>query len=220
MDVDITILIANYNKASLLGRAIRSCLGQLILRTNIEIIVIDDCSTDDSLVRLSEFSDNVKILQNDVNMGIGAVSAHGLTIAKGRYFLRVDPDDYLSHSYCLVHKNLLDYNSEFAFSYSDLIEVDEKAIKTKEVSLRDQKVLYQHGAGVMFRTKVLRQIGGYDVSLRNAEDYDLLLRLKKAGYNGFHIPLPLYRYYRQADSLTRRQDRSKFISLVEEKNNV
>lgn len=219
-DVDISILIANYNNANYVTRAVRSCLNQLILRTQIEIIVIDDCSTDNSLNALREFQSSVVVVKNDVNMGIGYVSAKGLELAKGKYFMRVDSDDYLSNSACLIHTQILENNSHIAYSYSDIIEIDDAGVKSTIVSLSDKQKLHAHGAGVLFRTEELRKIGGYDPNLRNAEDLDVFLRLENNRKIGYHIPIPLYRYYRRPDSLTRDSDRQEMIIKVQEKNNV
>ena len=132
MQFDITILIASYNNEPLISRAVRSCLGQLILRSTIQIIVIDDCSSDNTFYRLQEFSDNIEIIQNDENEGIGSVSVKGLEKAKGQYFLRLDADDFLSQHHCAFHKQILDYNPAIAFSYSDLIEVNDYLQKKNE----------------------------------------------------------------------------------------
>lgn len=51
-----------------------------------------------------------------------------------------------------------------------------------------------HGGGVLYKTKILRDIGGFDETLLMAEEYDLHLRLLRAGYRHKHIPEVVYRY--------------------------
>ena len=68
--VDFTLVITNYNKARFIDRAIRSCLMQLIFRRNIEIIVVDDASTDNSLHIVNEFKNDVRLLVNETNKGV------------------------------------------------------------------------------------------------------------------------------------------------------
>ena len=53
----------------------------------------------------------------------------------------------------------------------------------------------------MFRKNYLETIGFYDESLRNREDYDLILRYIK-NFNGYHLRLPYYRYFRRSGSLS------------------
>ena len=58
--MDISLIILNYNLSQFVSRAIRSCLAQIIFRKNIEIIVVDDNSTDDSLKIINEFNNDIK----------------------------------------------------------------------------------------------------------------------------------------------------------------
>ena len=77
-----------------------------------------------------------------------------------------------------------------------------------------------HGAGVVFRKKYLEAIGLYDESLRNREDYDLLLRYIK-NFNGHHVKLPYYRYFKRPGSLSSKElDREKLKKQIDERENV
>jgi len=55
----ISILILNHNRFEFLDRAIRSCLNQIRVKNDIEIIVVDDASTDDSVKKLHEYSNEI-----------------------------------------------------------------------------------------------------------------------------------------------------------------
>lgn len=220
MKTDISIIIANFNRAETIERAIRSCQNQLITNTTIEIIVVDDGSKDDSLKKLAQFSNEIKIIVHKNNIGVGAASSTGLANAKGKYFIRVDSDDYLSNYFCLIHKSILDSNTNLSFSYSDILEVNEFGEKLNKISLAKKSQLYKHGAGVMFLTAALREIGGYDKKFRNAEDFDLFLRLEKKQMKGYHVPIPLYRYYKHSGNLTKKKERHVFWDLAKKKNNV
>ena len=93
----ITILVAVYNTEKYL----RECLDSLINQTykNLQIICIDDASTDGSLDILHEYTqkDNrILVLQNEINSGQSKTRNHGLKYADGDYITFVDSDDFIA----------------------------------------------------------------------------------------------------------------------------
>jgi glycosyltransferase involved in cell wall biosynthesis len=218
--VYISLIITCHNRAHLIDRAIRSCLSQLILRKHIEIIVVDDASTDNSLAIVSEFGPDVRVFVNDRNRGVAYTSNVGLKHARGQYWMRVDADDFLNAQACAVMGGILDENPAVDFVYCDHFRVDEHGTKISKVRLDHVEALYNHGAGVLFRTDLLRKIGGYDNNLRNCEDYDLIVRLMQAGHEGYYLPLPLYRYYIHGGNMTLTPERSAYRRHVEKKHGI
>ena len=218
--VDISLVITNFNREKFLDRAIRSCLSQLILRKTVEIIIVDDNSTDDSAAVMREFENETRVFWNEQNLGVAASSNIGLNNAGGTYWMRVDADDFLNAYACAFMSGVLDENPDITFVYCDHYRVDARGAKIEKIRLNDEQTLYGHGAGVLFRTEALREIGGYDESLRNCEDYDLLFRLRKSGHEGFYLPVPLYRYYIHGENITLGQDREAYRRIVEAKHGV
>lgn len=216
----ISLVICNYNRAKFIDRAIRSCLNQLIINRNIEVIVIDDASSDESLKVINEFSEEIFFFQNKKNLGISKSSNIGLKKASGSYWMRVDSDDFLNMHACNLMSLFLDANTEYSYVYCDHLRVDQLGNKIEKVKLDTQDKLFAHGAGILFRKSVLNQIGGYDKNLKNCEDYDLLLRLKKSGFLGYYLPIPLYRYYIHGKNITLTASRKKFKKIVEEKHGI
>lgn len=220
MQIDFTLVITNYNKARFIDRAIRSCLMQLVFRRNIEIIVVDDASSDNSLQIVQEFKNDVRLLVNETNKGVAHASNLALANSQGRYWMRVDADDFLNMYACAFMAGILDENEDITFVYCDHYRVDVHGVKVSKVRLDSDEALYEHGAGVLFRTEDLREFGGYDESLRNCEDYDLLYRLKRAGRKGHYLPIPLYRYYIHGDNITLTPERQEFKKRVEQKHGI
>ena len=62
--MDITLAILNFNRSKFLDRSLRSCLDQVLSNKSIEVIVIDDASTDESLKYLKGFEKYIKIYRN------------------------------------------------------------------------------------------------------------------------------------------------------------
>ena len=218
----ITIAILNYNRKEFLDRSIRSCIEQILLGTqNIELIIIDDNSNDDSIEYIKYFEKmhhNIRVYINKKNMGIGYCSNLAVRKARGQYFIRVDSDDYLSKIACEMMSSLLAENKETDFVYCDHIRIDKKGLLEEKVRLDNKKKLLDHGAGIMFRRSSILEAGNYDKSLREAEDYDLVNRMIKLNYKSFYLPVPLYRYYIHGMNISLKGDRNKEIKKIKKNN--
>lgn len=89
----ISIVIPTYNYGSYLPKALASCLGQTY--KNVEIIVVDDGSTDDTREVIEGFVDRVHYV-HQVNSGVSAARNKGLSLAGGEFINFLDADDYLT----------------------------------------------------------------------------------------------------------------------------
>lgn len=89
-----TVLIPCYNYGRFIGECLRSVLGQTWHEAILEVIVIDDASTDETAEVVAGFSDQrIKYVRNAHTMGICHNLSLGLRIARGQYFARIDADD-------------------------------------------------------------------------------------------------------------------------------
>ena len=215
-----SLVITNYNRAEFLDRAIRSCTNQLLFRTPYEIIVVDDASTDGSRGILEEFGSDIRTFYNSENLGVANASNLAIAESSAEYWMRVDSDDFLNQYACSYMGAILDENPDIDYVYCDHYRVDVRGIKVSKVKLDSDEMLYEHGAGVLFRTARLREIGGYDDSLRNCEDYDLMLRLQKSGAKGYYLPVPLYRYYIHGENMTLTTERQILRAAVRERHGL
>tara|TARA_Y100000816_G_C26061928_1_gene557689 strand:+ start:671 stop:1312 length:642 start_codon:yes stop_codon:yes gene_type:complete len=213
--MEISIAILNFNRSKFLDRSLRSCLEQVTINKKVEIIVIDDNSKDDSLRFLSQFKKYIRIIKNTKNKGVGYCSNLAVKKAKGKYFLRVDSDDYINKFTTHIMSEVLDHNPNLSFVYSDHYRVDEKSIKQKIVRINNMNKLFLHGAGIMFRKKDIIEVGNYNKKLREAEDHELIKRLLLKKKKPFHIPVPLYRYYIHNYNLSKSGKRKKIIKNIQ-----
>lgn len=214
---DITIVITNFNKGNLLERAVRSATGQVLLRKSIEIIVVDDASTDDSLEKINDLSDEIKIIKHKKNLGVAQASNSGLEASTGKYWMRLDADDYLSQMAIQYMSSILDSNTEIDFVYADLLRIKSDNLQTTRIRLDNVNQLLLHGAGVLFKKETLIKYDGYNNELRNGEDFDLIARMLNGGAVGFYLPIPLYRYFHQKDGLTNQNERKIIIKKLRSK---
>lgn len=213
--IDVSIIITNYNKEKYIGRAIRSCLKQNF--ENYEIIVVDDCSTDNSKEVLKSFEGEIKPVYLSKNTGVANASNRGIRKALGAFIIRVDADDYINENTLLFMSEILFSNPDIGFVYSDHLRVDENEQTIERIRLNTLDNLYRHGAGIMFRKSNLEAIGLYDKTFKNAEDHDLLIRYLK-NFDGYYLKLPLYRYRQLQGSLS-KNDRDKWETKANDKNN-
>ncbi len=111
----------------------------------------------------------------------------------------------------------MDENQKISFVYTDYYKVDMRGVKIKKIKLDNENTRLEYGAGINFRSDVLRTMNGFDPNLRNCEDFDLLIRLKKKGLKGFYLPVPLYRYYIHGKNITLTKERQLFKKKVRQK---
>ena len=99
----ISIVVAVYNAEKTLKKCVDSLLNQTY--NNIEIILVNDCSKDNSLDICNEYSkanDNVKVISNERNSGVSNTRNNGIDNSTGEYICFVDSDDYVESNYIEV----------------------------------------------------------------------------------------------------------------------
>jgi glycosyltransferase involved in cell wall biosynthesis len=198
--IKVSVIITCHNLESYIGRAIRSCLNQTLPEEEYEVIVVDDASTDGSEKAIRSFGTLlIKPIFLDENVGVAEASNIGIRAASGTFIIRVDGDDYINKNTLLVMSDILGWNEDIGFVYCDHIVVNEEKERRMEINTLEK--LLNHGAGLMFRKFYMESIGLYDASLRNAEDYDLVLRYIK-NFNGYYLRVPYYRYFQRGGSLS------------------
>lgn len=107
----ISIVIPIYNNAEYIVRCLQSLIVQDL--NDVEVLCIDDGSTDDSIQRLNSFLDNldskphIKLLKNDVNKGVSYTRNRGINESNGEYVIFVDSDDYVSPDYISTLKRVI-----------------------------------------------------------------------------------------------------------------
>ena len=217
----ISILITNYNKSQLVDRAIRSAENQLFINHKVEIIVVDDASSDSPNLWLKKHdkSEITKVIYLEENKGVAAASNIAFNNSTGDYIMRLDADDYINQFYCEVACDLLE-NNKFDYVYSDILQVNMYGDKIGIIRRDNKENLLEYGAGLVIKRSVIEKLGFFDESLRNCEDRDFILRMDEAKIDGFHVGVPYYRYYSTPGSLTKNPDRNKFKKEINKKWNL
>ena len=184
---DVSIIVTNYNYGSYLQRCLRSVLNQK--NVNHEVIVVDDCSTDNSLEMVKIFEPDVKVISTPQNAGVAVAANLGIKNARGQFIIRVDADDYVSSDMCYFMKTYLESNHD-AFCVScdyHLVDNRENIIERKYAEKEPVS------CGIMYRKDLFLQSGGYNDAMRHREEEELRKRLGEY-YQIHHLKIPFYRY--------------------------
>lgn len=110
----ISVILPVFNGEKYLKKAIESVLNQTF--TNLELIIVNDGSTDDSLNIINEFDDDRIKLINQANQGPGAARNNALEIATGKYIMYLDSDDYFtSDALEVAYGEITRFNTDLTF---------------------------------------------------------------------------------------------------------
>lgn len=201
---DISVVITNYNYGRYIRRCLRSLLNQDLDHSRYELVVVDDHSTDDSLEAIESFTGagDIKTIVNKRNLGVGASARVGVNHSRGKYFVRVDADDYVQPPFLSMLYTFLKFCPAYAGVSCDYFVTDNDERVLSVESFKEKGL----ACGLMLRTSYLERIGSYNKRKKVFEDRDLFDRIEKAKL--FHLPVPLYNYVRHGKSLTDRVGRS------------
>ena len=124
----ISIIIPVYNVENYLKECLDSCVNQTL--QDIEIICVDDCSTDNSYKILEEYQQKdsrIRIFQQEENKKQGAARNRGLEIATGEYIWFVDSDDYIDTKACqILYDAIKEFNVDMlCFSALQFVDTNE-----------------------------------------------------------------------------------------------
>ena len=201
--VVVSILIANYNNARYLMDAINSIRHQSY--HNWEIIIVDDCSTDNSLdiYKTLECDDRIHIFFNSSNRGCGYTKRQCVEHANGDICGFVDPDDALVEDAIQIMVAEHEKHPDASLINSTCFNTDEhlNAISVSSYGChipQGQSFLtYRRGVThfATFKKKCYEQTEGIDPLMLRAVDHDLYYRMEEVGKVCF-VDKPLY-YYRQ-----------------------
>jgi glycosyltransferase involved in cell wall biosynthesis len=192
-----SVLIATYNQDRFLARAVTSALRQRLPSGCFEVIVVDDGSTDTTPEILRGFAGSVRLVRQP-NRGLPAARNAGLAAARGETLLVLDSDDELEPDALATEWKALRRHPEAAVACPDRWEIGEDGRLSRQTV--DLGQIYGIiAAGLLFRTEVVRALGGYRSFYW--EEHDLMIRLRRQ-CPAVHVPVPLYRYYRHGDNMT------------------
>jgi len=215
----VSIITPSYNYEAYLHHAIRSVTAQTY--RNIELIVCDDCSTDNSCqIALDEAQKDprITVLRNERNLGISRTRQRLLEACRGKFVGHLDCDDFLERYAVEEMMTAFDNDPSLALVYSDSAYVDAAGKVTGYKTELDYS--YQNLVALgwrhfgMYRRDLALKYGGINTKLvSGCDDGDLFMKLASR-HKCHHLAKVLY-YYRCHDS--NRSRTNKKCETCEEK---
>ena len=223
----VSVIIPAYNQGHYLGEAVQSVLNQSY--QDFELIIIDDGSTDNTRQVAKSFSDARIRYTYQENSGLSAARNTGIRHATGSFVTFLDSDDlFLAEKLNLLVAALENKPSDLAsatsigFVAGQAILIDansrrlDKMVGTKLPDDNLQLLLGNplHVGSVLVRRSWLDKVGPFDESLRACEDWDMWLRLAKAGCRMGWVARPVSLYRIHGQQMTRQAKRMRKAMLT------
>jgi cellulose synthase/poly-beta-1,6-N-acetylglucosamine synthase-like glycosyltransferase len=189
----VSVIIPSYNEEKTIERTIKSLLKLNYPRNKLEIIVVNDESTDNTINIVKKFK-QIELINNK-HKGTGKASAvnAGLKVAKGEFFGVLDADSEVGKNSLrnaltyfsdrkvgavitpikiMSNKNLYNWLQKIEYAFTAMI---------RELMSRINTLYYSHGVLSLFRKDLIKKLGGFDEN-NLTEDLEIAMRLKSKGY--------------------------------------
>ena len=186
----ISVIIPTYNREKLIGRSIKSVLNQTY--SNLEIIIIDDCSSDNTNSEIYKLKDNrIRYIKLRINKGANFCRNLGIKKSTGEYISFLDSDDIyyfnkLEKQIKNIKKNKSNFdfckssiyinNKNFSFNFTLPNSFQEKSILNGKILDELYKGNFISTQSIIISKKILKK-NLFDIQIPRLQDYDLILRI-------------------------------------------
>lgn len=235
--MDLSIIIPMYNHEKFVEQSVRSILKDLAY--NVEVIIINDASTDSSLIKVKQLQkefNNIIILSNDLNLGCAYSINRGLEIAKGTYVGINSSDDFVEDGYYqkmldiafkenadVVCANIAMYNDKTQEiqkckikTLNFAIDIDNEDFNSEPIRVKSP-ILLGHWTASSSSTKIIKKelYDKYKFSGSKANDIPCIYPILASANKIIYYP-ELYKFYRIVEkSLSRSDDVNSYNSVID-----
>jgi glycosyltransferase involved in cell wall biosynthesis len=198
----VSVIIPNYNYAGYIGEALESVLAQTY--SNVEVIVVDDESPDNSLEVLTHYGDRIKVIAQK-NSGVAAARNTGVAACSGEMVAFLDADDVWLPEKLEKQMKKMAADGEIGLVHCSMTLIDPSGevcgeiANGKEGRVASDLLLFESGTVIgagstaLVRREIFHAIGGFDTRLSTAADWDLSYRIAVDHKIAF-VPEPLVLY--------------------------
>ncbi len=213
----VSFVISVYNEENFILNSLDSVLSQTY--KNIELRIIDDCSTDSTYSKLLEFEKkykNVFLYKNEKNMGLTRSLNFLISQSKGDMIARHDSDD-LSSPYRIEKQVSLIIKHNLDFCGTRSIHMQSNRIIPNYSYYIPNKILkyfknpFIHGS-LLFKKTALEEVGFYNENFYYAQDYKLIIDLLKKGLKSKVIKEPLYKLNMSNNISSKFREQQKYYA--------
>jgi glycosyltransferase involved in cell wall biosynthesis len=206
----VSVVVPTRNRSGLLAVTLRSVLGQRDV--DLEVIVVDEASTDDTPEVLARLGDpRVRVVRHETPHGVSTARNRGAAEARGEWVAFTDDDDLwapdkLAHQVRAAQAADRDWSYAGSVNITDGFQIvhGQPPPPPAEVvaALPHYNAIPGGGSNVVVRREALLRAGPFDTRLRNTEDWEMWIRLAKAGPPAWVCgPLLAYRVHASNSSL-------------------
>lgn len=220
----VSVIIATHNRAQYIARSIECILMQTW--RNLELIIVDDGSTDDTERIVKGFKDSrIKYLKNEENKGVSYSRNRGISAARGKYIVYQDDDDLcrldklekqilcmeacsdkIGIAYCKTLNHAKEIGGIFDEPVIEIPDVKENSSGYQGfIFPRLLKKNFVACTSMIIRKECFDKVGMFDESLFAYEDWDMTLRIARE-YLVCFMEEPLYDYYQRRTGLASNSD--------------
>ena len=206
----VSVIVPVYNRERLVGKTLESILGQTY--TDVEIVAVNDGSTDGSLAVLMEHAGRNRgriTVIDQPNAGQVKAKNRGISAARGRYIAFLDSDDTWEKEKLSLQMPL--FRGNVGLVYCGINEIDGQGHVTRTVPPEPgvRGDVYRHlliknrmtGGAVVVTRESLDEVGLFDESLRAAENWDLWIRISRRFMVDF-VDRPLVNYLKHQGNMS------------------
>ena len=214
-----SIVITSYNYGHFLANALESVLRQN--RSDIQILLIDDASTDDTPQVARKYQDHIQYVRNEKNLGAGGAWGVGLELAQGRYLIKLDADDELLPGHLDALQNAFESDAEVGMVFASVFLRTESREEMKPEYVTDENQTISAESfrqkllecfpfrmpGCALRREVILGYAGPDPKLFQIHDWEYFLKVTR-GHKATLLrePTAVYRLHTKSISSVARFD--------------
>ena len=209
---EVVVAICCYKQKHWLHRCLRSLSVQTLDKDRYEVVVVNDDPSErlDDIIDIFKPHMNIRLIENDKNIGLPSSLNKILKTSISRYFVRVDCDDYTSSHFLYVLSKFLESNTgsrrlnadcDYQAVACDYFKVDDTAGVLSRHNSEEEFI----ACGVMYTYESISNLGFYNEDFKMREGHELHNRFLKK-YKIYNLRMPLYRYRMHEDNRTNDKD--------------
>jgi glycosyltransferase involved in cell wall biosynthesis len=226
---EVSVVVPTRNRRELLALTLRSVLGQH--GVDLEVVVVDDGSTDDTAGVVKRLADpRVRLVRHATPLGVSSSRNAGIAEARGPWVAFLDDDDLWAPEKLALQLEAADA-AHRAWVYAGTVNVDDRlrmleggppAPPERVAELLDRYNPVPAGASnVMVRADTLARVGGFDPRLRRTEDWDLWIRLARDGPPAaVRRPLIAYRMHPRSNAFVHTAEILTETAVIEQRHGI
>jgi glycosyltransferase involved in cell wall biosynthesis len=228
----LSVIICTYNRDQHIARALQSLVAQDYDRSDFEIIVVDNNSTDKTPEIIADFKANHPdyniVLSKETRQGLSYARNKGIDLARGTYLSYIDDDgiakpDYISQ----IKKYTEQYPDYFALGGKVLPTYEtkeepawmssyiERIISVVDLGdeVKELPKIYPVGCNMIFKKEIFDRVGGFNTELKlRSDDKYIFLKIRQEGYKVLYLPKVVVEHY--IDAFRTTAEYVKKVSLL------